>query len=269
MKAKALVSIIITIFVYGLSLHPFAKSVLAGGSLPGNAEAEVNYPTEYFDKPQASVSPNRQTGSSREINWPELLLGAFIGWILGLFSVLIVDYLKEPNLIFEVGSISSGDPINKWRFIHIKVKNLKRKIWFSPFTTLSAFSCKVVVKIENKSFVGRWTSKEQPIGNISDIINKALVHPREDIHPYTGEYEAVEVAVGIKYENEDEFYGFNNESYLPTHKDLKNMAYQFGKGEFDGEIVVSTLGKTYSQKFKVYNKSQRRRDFWLELISNI
>jgi len=40
--------------------------------------------------------------------------------------VLIIDHLKEPNLIFEVGSISE-DSTNKWRFIHIKIKNLTPK----------------------------------------------------------------------------------------------------------------------------------------------
>jgi len=220
-------------------------------------EDEVSPPQEQFP---AEIKIKGSGG----ISWLELILGATIGWLLGLFSVLLVDYLKEPKLVFEVGSVAE-DSSHNWRFLHVKIKNLKRKYRFSPFATAPAFECKAVIKIRDKSFVGRWTSKEQPIGNISDVINKALVHPRENIHPYTGEHDAVEVSIGIKYENEKEFYGFNNESYL--HKDFKNTAYQFSLGKFSGEIVVSTLGKTYSQKFRVHNKSQKRKGFWVELTN--
>lgn len=199
-----------------------------------------------------------------QINWPELAAGAVVGWVSGLASVLLVDHLKKPKLVFEVGSIGE-DSTHKWRFLHIKIKNLKKQYKFSPFSTNPAFECKAVVRIRNKSFIGRWTSKEQPIGNVSDVINKALVHPRETIHPYTGAYDTVEVSIGMKYENQKSFYGFNNESYL--HKDFKNPTYRFGPGDFEGEIIVSTLGKTYPQKFIIHNISKKRRDFRLEVCS--
>lgn len=251
----------ISIFFF-LSLF-LGKIVLAGGSSfvqASNPEAPQIFPTQ-TNTPTIAY----QSRAENNVNWPEILIGAVIGWVLSLLSVLAIDHLKEPNLSFEIGSI--GDDVAKqWRFIHIKIKNLKRKYKFSPFSTIPAFASKAIVKVEDKSFVGRWTSKEQPIGNISEVINKALVHPREDIYPYTGEHEAVEVAIGIKYENEDKFYGFNNESYLPTHKDLKNKKYEFRVGDFNGELVISTLGKNYTQKFVVHNKSKKRSDFWLELV---
>ena len=261
METKALVLCVFAILIYYFHLFSLTEKVFAGGSflIKDNATQEVviNHADKYIKNLYRPIWLSKQSSNSNQINWLELLIGAFIGWISGLFSVLIIDHLKEPNLIFEVGSISE-DSTNKWRFIHIKIKNLKRKCLYSPFTTTIAFACKSIIKIKKKSFVGRWTSKEQPIGNISNVINIALVQPREDIHPYTVEQEAVEVAIGIKYENENEFYGFNNESYLPVHKGFRNMTYQFNKGEFNSEIIISTLGKTYSQKFKIYNKSKRR-----------
>ncbi|OGK64498.1 hypothetical protein A2313_04870 [Candidatus Roizmanbacteria bacterium RIFOXYB2_FULL_41_10] len=200
-------------------------------------------------------------------SWQELLIGALLGWVLSFLSVWTIDKLKEPNLIFEIGSIADKHPTYKWKFVHIRVKNCKKLPKINPFTPSPAFECKAIIKIEDKVFIGRWTSKEQPIGNNpGDIVNKAFVHPRETIHPFTSDHESVEVVIGLKYEGEDNFYRFNNENYLYEQNGYKNKEWEFPKGTYDGEIEISTLGQIYKQPFKVMNKSNKRDDFWLELV---
>ena len=49
---------------------------------------------------------------------------------------------------------------------------------------------------------------------------------------------------------------------------LKNNKYQFGVGKFNGEIIIYTLGKKYSRRFKVHNPSTHRNDFRLEVVDN-
>ena len=277
MNNRILFLFIVAIFLYSFNLSVWPNMVYAEDSTYGREHSRIaDNKTEKVTRTQAnnySKNLHKRTASNKyknikpvEINWPELLIGAIIGWLAGLFSVLLIDKLKEPNLVFEAGSISE-DNSNKWRFIHIRIKNLKNKHWYNPFTSSPAFACKAIIKIGDKSFIGRWTSKEQPIGNISEVINKALVHPREDIYPYTVEQEAVELAIGIKYETEDEFYGFNNESYLHSQAGFRNTSNLFGIGKFDGEAIISTLGQIYTQKFIIHNKSKKRKDFWVELIN--
>jgi hypothetical protein len=259
-----------------LSLFAHKGDAFAGGSKNYNYaiqkrvfENRVEETDEVFES--QDNKPNEILTNKISLNqkdWTSLALGTLFGWLLGFLSVYIVDKLKEPNLVFEVGSVAEKHPTMQWRFIHIKIKNFKKYPRLNPFKPTPAFECKASVEVKDKTFVGRWTSKAQPIGsNIGEIINKALVHPRETIHPYTNEYEAVEVVLGIKYENEDEFYGFNNESYLPQYNNLKNPNYKFPKGTFRGKLTISTMGQTYCQHFKIYNKSKHRKDFWLELVN--
>jgi len=251
----------VSVFIF---LFILPNIVIAGGGNSSNVSSitlETSNVLNQDDK-ASKIADNLLQKESIGVNWPDILIGAIIGWLSGLASVVLIDYLKKPNISFEVGS-EAEDTVHKWRFIHIRVKNLKKSGVLGLFGTLPAFSCKAIVRIDDKSFVGRWTSKEQPIGSIPDVINKALVHPREDIFPFTGDYEAVEIAVGIKYDGEVEFYGFNNESYL--HKDLKDNSRKYKAGIYDGSLTISTMGKVYSNKFKIYNNTNNRKDFHLEL----
>lgn len=196
-----------------------------------------------------------------------MVVSAVLGGIVGFLLVMLVDYLKKPIILFEKGSEHLNNQKN-WKFIHIRVGNFKRRFKYIPINTQPAFSTRAIISITDgktsKMFVGRWTSKAQPIGDVGNIINIALVHPREDIHPSDRKDEAVEIAVGLKYENENEFYGFNNESYL--HTNFKRQDLKFGIGQFNGEITLSTLGYKYSKKFQIHNSSKKREDFYLKVL---
>lgn len=198
-----------------------------------------------------------------------IIISTLSGGILAFLLVILVDYLKKPIILFEKGSEAIGGK-KHWKFIHIRVGNYKRRFKYIPINTQVAFSTRAVISITNgedtKMFIGRWTSKAQPIGDVSNIINTALVHPREDIHPSDKKDEAVEIAIGLKYENENEFYGFNNESYLHIDTGFKRQDLKFGTGQFNGEITLSTLGYKYSKKFQINNSSKKREDFWLKVL---
>lgn len=201
-------------------------------------------------------------------SWSASVASLIIGGLIGFWTVVIVDKLKEPNIHFEVGS--TDDDLNKnRRFIHIKVYNKSRKYKWSPLTTAVATSSKAIVKIDSKQFVGRWTSKSEPLVYTTNGVllnpNEILVTPREDICPAPNFEEAVQVAIGMKYDTEQDFYGFNNNSYM-YQPQLKNTNFQYGTGEWDGEITVMTLGNAYKKKFKIYNPTTKMGDFRLELL---
>lgn len=195
----------------------------------------------------------------------DLVLGLIGGWLLSFLGGWVMEKLKEPQLEFEVGSVSETHPTNLWRFIHIRIKN--KRSWI--FSRETAYSCKAIVKLGNLEFVGRWASKAEPItqfpgGSILNI-NEILVHPREDIQPSAANsnHEAVEVPIGLKYEGETEFSAFNNESY--AHPNLKCPQRQFSANEVEGQITILTAGKKFTRKFRVFNLSASRKDFYLEL----
>ena len=202
-------------------------------------------------------------------DWITLVASVVFGGMLGLGTVIFVEKLKQPNLIFEVGN-NVDDVNNKRRFIHIKIKNKDRNIKWIPLATNIASSARVILKIDRNIFTGRWTSKGEPLvygsGGIPISVNpnEILVVPREDICPSNDDSEAVEVAIGLKYENETNFYGFNNESYLYQPM-LKNTKLSFGSGNHAGEIIVITMGKKYSHKFIVHNPSVKTSNFSLNL----
>lgn len=265
MKNKRLGFIFLSASMLFLGLI-LTNRALAGGTFPINeGEANVSEITLLTPTPRTVTAENHKN-TETIINWQEILVGAAIGWLLSLFSVWVVDKLKEPNLTFEVGSVSKGIPGRKWRFIHIKIVNKGKR--FGVFSVSPAFAAKALVKIGRKEFTGRWTSKAEPLintpwGQIIDP-NSVLVVPREDIQPSEKEENAVEVSIGMKYDGETEFYGFNNESYL-SQPYLKNNKLKFGIGDHKGRVTVSVLGKNYYCEFIVHNKSKNRSGFWLEI----
>lgn len=217
--------------------------------------------------------------------WEKEAFWAAISAIIAYALVVLVELLKEPQLYFDE-TIDKADIVpgstsgRKWKFVHIRVRNFNRKfpqlIWITP-ATQSAFSTKATIAIKDgldeKEFVGRWDSLPQPIQlngqNYVPDFNLALIHPREDIHPQSksdeSNKEAKNIVIGLKYENEDEFYGFNNESYIYMAQDYKNNKYKFGKGEFKGKVVLSTLGLKREIGFTIYNNSSNLDDFYIEV----
>lgn len=207
------------------------------------------------------------------------ILGTLLGGFVAFGLIIIEDKFRKPVIIFEVGSSTVDENSilkRKWKFIHIKIKNSNRKYRRIPIGTSTAFASKARISVldngTKKEYPARWTSKGEPIiygeGNkiIGVDVNSVLVTPREDIQPFdiSSNDEAVEVAIGIKYEGDNQFYAFNNESYLyqPT---LANTKYEFGTGVFNGEIILETMGYKYTKKFKVHNTSKLHKDFWLEI----
>lgn len=210
------------------------------------------------------------------------------GGLVAYVLVLITDALKKPKLVFGVGSgnIGTMDSKKKHKFIHIKVKNYNKKFPFIGLlqpTTQVAFSTKATVIIDDggteREFSGRWSNHPQPLPKLFQANGKivqipdvnALVQGREDIHPQPRKTkervnEDKEITIGLKYEGENEFYVFNNESYIHTNSDYKNEKFKFSRGLYTGILILSSMGFLKAQKFRVHNESSKLEDFRVELV---
>lgn len=225
--------------------------------------------------------------SDNQITIKDIML-VVIGGIVAYGLVLLTDILKNPKLVFEIGSKNIGtmDNKKKHKFIHIKVKNYDKKFQFIKLlqpTTQVAFSTKATIIIDDdgteREFTGRWSNHPQLLPKPFEVNGKvvqipdinALVQGREDIHPQprktkTGVNENKEVAIGLKYDCENEFYMFNNESYIYTSNNFKDDKFKFSRGVYEGMLILSTMGFQRIQKFRIYNESSKLEDFRVELL---
>jgi len=240
-----------------------------------------------FSSMRSLIAPEFLSNSADKITAKDILL-VILGGIAAYILVLLIDKLKDPTLAFEVGSVDIGNMggKKKHKFIHIRIKNYDKRFSFLKFiqlSTLVAFSAKATIIIEDnpsRKFIGRWSNHPQFLpkpfqnlkGNIMIPDINALVHGREDIHPQSRKAkidadEDKEIVIGLKYEGENEFYIFNNESYIYIGSDYKDSKLQFSNGIYDGELVISTMGLKKNQKFRIYNESSKLEDFRLELIT--
>lgn len=276
--------IILTIFSIFVSIVSLVKDVNASGGSSDKPYIESNeasanneiITTQYQTSSDNAEAPTLISdriflAPKHDIFWT--LVSSILGGIIGLGLVSLTDWLKTPILFIQKGSEAPAPPnhpLGNWKIIHIRVRNRKRKYKYLPIRTSTAFSTAAQIVITDnsnkKSFSGKWGSTLQPI--LSGQVQPDLTYlpPKADIHPSSGideEYE--EVAVGMKYDGEDEFYGFNLQSYLYQNNKLKNPDLQFGKGEYVGKIVLSSQGIRYPLRFKVYNKSSSLNDFYLEV----
>ena len=240
-----------------------------------------------FSERQLLTITNPLLSFDNQVTIKDIVL-VVIGGIVAYGLVLLTDTLKKPKLVFEIGSENIGtmDNKKKHKFIHIKVKNYNKRFPFIMLiqpTTQVAFSTKATIIIDDdgtqREFTGRWSNHPQLLPKLFEVNGKvvqipdinALVQGREDVHPQSRKAkrevnEDKEVAIGLKYDSENEFYMFNNESYIYTGNDFKDNKFKFSRGVYDGMLILSSMGFQRIQKFRIYNESSKLEDFRVELI---
>lgn len=286
MKILFLVTLFYLIFplpVYaGGSTKTFSQTVTIDptvfqpkGQLPSPTSNQDQQLFSLIRSVQASV--NNQSGIFgnlwHDIFWTflSIIIGGIVGGIVGLALVIITDILKTPILYCQKGSEADSPknhPLGKWRIIHIRVRNKERKYKRIPINILTAFSTQAQIIIFNKpkniEFSGKWGNTPQPIISGKVQPDMTFIPPKIDVYPSNGnDDEYQDVAVGIKYDGEDKFYGFCMQSYL--HNNLKHLSLSLDKGIYKGKITLASQGKKYHFSFTVYNESSKMDDFHLDV----
>lgn len=203
----------------------------------------------------------------------QLITGLIIGSLGSLLAAGIYERLKSPSLHISVGERSDGDRAGrKWRFLQVFVRNKKRIFPLLP-TRNTAYSCRAWIQFldekgtEILKLDGRWSSVKEPlvvvpisgaVGTIPDL-SSIYIPPREDIPPG----ETVQLAVGVKFEGEEEFYGFNNISYL---FDWKNPDSKVNLNLAKVVVNITSGENVWKKKFKVENPNSKRDNFILKEV---
>lgn len=209
------------------------------------------------------------------LNWPELIVGGAIGFFVALFTAAIYEWVKKPNLIFEVdknaneGQRRIKNQDYRWKFINIIVQNKRRPWWQSwllgnvPAENVRAWIlfCGYDSNAEIQKVSARWASTKQPINNFGrPDWSSILVTSRESIP--VGELASL--AMVIKTDKSGDVFAFNNESYSyypeypPPYDTLwSNPDFLIGNDKkYKICIKVLSQGHEYSEKFTLLNSNR-------------
>jgi hypothetical protein len=204
------------------------------------------------------------------------------GFALGLLSssvvVLLYEYNTRPELYAVVDEKHTygthPHTYKDYEFYHIIVRN-KPSGYLMP-SRKPAWSCSAninVLDMDNtiliKGVQSRWTSQPDPllpavVGNsVANLIDPAriVLARKVDVH-YNGEQH---MPVAIKYEGEDYFYIFTNESYFDP--EWKKPEWRLGKGNYIIEVILFYENGPSVIKFNLVNKGAKRSDLKLSILT--
>jgi len=199
------------------------------------------------------------------------------GLIVAFLLFVITESLKRPYLGFKIKEEpifekDIKDKKRKIRFINIEVSN-KKLPWLVRYFGKTANNSRAFLSFRDPSsrkellrLNARWYTGKEPVDYIGQKVDVglALIPQREVIPPD----EVGGVGVAIKFEGDEHFYAFTNESYL--HNDDWRpwgwVRYKLTKDHYLLCLEVKAEGHTYSQEFLLKNPSTTLDDFGLDYL---
>lgn len=200
--------------------------------------------------------------------WWSHFVSALASIAVGLFSVLIYEWLRKPRLQVTVGDATSA--AEQWRFLHVRVRNLPQYAWLRwGAARLPANSCQARIEIgpvqeaaSSMAFTGRWITQPEPgfylpEGGLQVDPRQVFVVPREDIPAGMD----AQVAIAFKYTGQQACFGFNNENYLVP--DLRVPTRELPLGQFRVRVIVTAGESVATGEFLLLNPSPELGNFEL------
>jgi hypothetical protein len=152
------------------------------------------------------------------------LLGAIIGFFVGLLAAVAYEWLRRPRLRFraQVGEIDSRPVIGRYRFVSVIVCNHVAVPALRPFSR-NAHYARAFVHFRNRqgddvllddapAIDGRWGSGPEPVDYASNTLKLELVViPQREIVVID---EAAVVNIAVRFDRDQHGFAFNNRSYL-------------------------------------------------------
>ena len=204
-----------------------------------------------------------------------LFLGFLLGIIASSVSVLIYEYASRPRLrtVMDDGGKAGGTHPDggEYEFYHLKVCNLPAKrplpgrkpAWSSSahIEVFDLFGQRVIPD----NIPVRWTSQPEPLeraikdGQPVNLLDpaKLIMGRKVDVH----QHEDQQIAVAVKFEGEDEFHIFTNESYLFPR--WQNPAWRLGRGAYRVRVTVYYERGRSDDDFELINFGSRRHNLRL------
>lgn len=219
------------------------------------------------------------------INWPELIIGGTIGFLVALLTAAIYEWVRKPNLTFNVDINPNEGQRNikgkdySWKFLNVIVENKHRSWWQSwLWGNVPAESARAWISFleyetgtEVLKINARWASTKQPINDFGrPDWSSILVASRESIP--VGE--SVSVAIAIKTDKSESIFAFNNESYSYYPDYAPPFDSLWSKGEFEiGDdkkyrvyVKILSQGHEFCEEFILLNPRKSYKSITLSKV---
>ena len=200
--------------------------------------------------------------------WPPVI-GGLIGFVASVLSILWYEWVRRP-----IVDLAVGEPMPAGggrRFVHVQVSNRpQRRLLRKVIPRVPAYDCRAWVRIYpvqtggqgHITFDGRWTSQREPGfylpgGMLQPDPGLILVPHREDV--FAGEPATIDVAV--KFEGDQDCFGFNNENYLVADQRLPD--HRVGQGVSGVVVRIAAGDLVRVAEFHLHNPGTSLNDFAL------
>jgi hypothetical protein len=204
------------------------------------------------------------------------VLGAFFGALLSILARMAIEKQRKPKFEFTIESTpldrsNAQISVNQSRFLRVSLLNRPMPRFFSWFLARSAaYHCTGDIQfhylddgapVVSRAMPVRWAGSDEPLsehvlegGEVRYLFDFAKYNAafRRDCFPGTAEL----VDVAGRYDDEEDCYGWSNESYL-TAKGVRNPDFKLAKDRYLVKVTIYSSGEKASAVFKLENSSSR------------
>lgn len=207
------------------------------------------------------------------------VLEVVLGAIISIALTILIETLRQPHLDIQIADPADARyenrPARQARFLNLKLVNKSMPRWFRWLSRETAMQCHGVLSFHHldgqnvfgRSMPIRWSDSPEPtpIQVVVDEKTLFIVDPtrltlESKIDVPAGE--AGVFAVAGRFDNEDECYGWSNESYF-SNPIWRNPTWMLPRERFLVRATVISSGLKITKVFRLVNDVPQQ-DFRLQ-----
>lgn len=208
----------------------------------------------------------------------EVILGA----VLAIAITIWVENLRRPRLALGLAAPKDMEyderPAQHARFLYLDLANEEPPRWARWVSRNAAMQCHGWItfhhldgqNIFGRSMRIRWSGSPEPVpmsgvvdGKQIQLVDPVRLTITSPIDVYPGDAERLDVAA--RFDDEDECYGWSNESYF-SDPPWRNPDWRLPSGLYLVNVTVTSAGKKCTGIFRLINDVSQQ-DFRLEPAS--
>jgi hypothetical protein len=215
-------------------------------------------------------------------NYMQVLL-VLLGAVISMLTAIAIEALRKPSLTItietpHVDKQYPNAPAHEARFVRLRLVNEPLPWWGRWMSRTAALRCHGTInfcQIDGQDVFGRampvrWAGSPEPLplvvesgGQRSLIWDPVRLSPDLMRDVYPGEPETFDVAA--RFDDDEECYGWNNESYFSTPL-WRNPNWRLPKGRYLIRLEIISAGEKLSRVFRLVNDGPRN-EFRIEPTS--
>jgi hypothetical protein len=201
-------------------------------------------------------------------------IGTFLGAMLSILGSIYIEYQRKPKLSFKIEeppadkTFPSG-PGKEARFLRVQLCNNAMPRFLKWLGRDAALQCYGHIQfhhildgapILSSPMPIRWAASEEPFtyeptqnGGRELAFDITKYHAAFFRNCFPGTKEIIDVVA--RFDNEDDCYGWSNESYL---RDWRNPDWKLPSGRYFVNVTVTSAGESVAAVFKLENSVVRK-----------